>query len=319
MPEGTRRWGSVARHGAREVSREDLPGAEGGRRSGASARERERERGAAAAPPPPDEWVLVRRDVPPRPRAQGDAGARSAAARGPRAGNRQDERVELPADVATDIRRTADTATAHHKEVLVGRMADAVTAYDRHRFPEALRLGKQVANEVPTVAAVRRLVGFAAYRMGRWREAVRHLEAYGELSGEVDHFPALMDCERALGHPAKVARLWSDVRQRSPDADVLAEARIVAAATLADNGQLPEAITLLTGVGAARALRNPSDRHLRQWYVLGDLYERAGDVPQARELFGRVQRAEPDAYDVEARLDALGPATGPRRRRARRQ
>ncbi len=263
--------------------------------------------------------MLVRRDVPPRQRAQGEAGARSATARSPRAGNRADEHAELPADVATDIRRTADTATAHHREVLVGRMADAVTAYDRHRFPEALRLGKQVAIEVPTVAAVRRLVGFAAYRMGRWREAVRHLEAYGELSGEVDHLPALMDCERALGHPTKVARLWSDVRQRSPDPDVLAEARIVAAATLADNGQLPDAITLLTGVGAARALRNPSDRHLRQWYVLGDLYERAGDVPQARELFGRVQRAEPGAYDVEARLDALGPATGPRRRRARRQ
>ncbi|HTX63621.1 MAG TPA: tetratricopeptide repeat protein, partial [Acidimicrobiales bacterium] len=57
-------------------------------------------------------------------------------------------------------------------------------------------------------------------------------------------------------------------------------------------------------------LRNPSDRHLRQWYALADLYERAGDLPRARELFERVARVDHEAYDVLERLDALGPGVG---------
>jgi len=222
----------------------------------------------------------------------------------------------LPPEVAADIRRAADTATAHHREVLVGKMEDAVAAYDRNRFQDAVRLGKQVAAEAPAVPAVRQLVGLAAYRAGKWREAIRQLEAYGELTDEVDEVPALMDSYRAVGRPKKVADLWTDLRQRSPEPEVLAEARIVAAGTLGDRGDLPGAIDLLVAAGAAKALRNPSDRHVRQWYALADLYERAGDLPKARELFLRVVRAEPDAYDVVARLDALGPDS-PRRPRRR--
>jgi hypothetical protein len=41
-------------------------------------------------------------------------------------------------------------------------------------------------------------------------------------------------------------------------------------------------------------------------YALADLYERAGDVPQARELFSRVAASEPDFVDVQERLHALG-------------
>ena len=192
-------------------------------------------------------------------------------------------------------------------------MTQAMDAYDRERFVEAIRLGKTVAEAAPTVPEVRRLVGLAAYRAGRWREAVRQLEAYSTMTDEVDHMPALMDSERALGKPKKVANLWAELRQRSPDAEVLAEARMVAAGMLADRGDLDGAITLLATAGAGRSLRNPSDRHIRQWYALADLYERAGDLPRARELFERVRRADPDAYDVERRLSALGPGRTRRR------
>ena len=54
-------------------------------------------------------------------------------------------------------------------------------------------------------------------------------------------------------------------------------------------------------------LRNPAERHLRQWYVLADLYERAGDIPWAREYFECGRRADPTAYDVSDRLHGLGP------------
>ena len=180
---------------------------------------------------------------------------------------------------------------------------------------DALRFIKPVAAEVPAVAAVRELAGLAAYRAGRWREAARHLEALRTLEDSSDHLPVLMDCQRALHKPRKVADLWAELRQSSPDPDVLAEGRIVAAASLADAGDLQGAITLLAGAGASRALRNPSGRHVRQWYVLGDLYERAGDVPRARQYFERVGKAEPQAYDVSARLAALGSTGRPRRSR----
>lgn len=251
-----------------------------------------------------DEWVRV--DVAPAP-------ARSEAPRRPAA-----KLPSLPADVATEIRRAADAATAHHREVLVGRMEKAVAAYERGRYPEALRYGNELTREVGSVAAVRRIAGLAAYRVGRWRDAARHLGAYGELGDDPEVVPALMDSLRALGRHAKVAAVWTELRHRSPDADVLAEARIVAAGSLADRGRLSEAIELLASAGAARALRNPSDRHLRQWYALADLYERAGDLPRARELFQRVARVDPEAYDVAERLDALGPGgSRPRRRPTR--
>jgi len=199
-------------------------------------------------------------------------------------------------------------------------MTDAVAAYDRGRYQEAARLAKQVGDETPSIPAVRQVAGLAAYRSGKWREAIRQLGVYGQLTDDVDQIPALMDCHRALGQPRKVANLWTELRQQSPEPDVLAEARMVAAGMLADRRDLEGAISLLSSGGAAKALRNPSERHLRQWYALADLYERAGDLPRARELFVRVARADPDAYDVAERLAALGPPSGrgrPRRPRPR--
>lgn len=244
----------------------------------------------------------------------GNGAERPSPARSPQPSRPRREAAPLPVEVAAAIRRAAVGATERHRESLVAKTTDASAAYDRARFQDAARLAKQVAAEVPSVAAVRELAGLAAYRAGRWREAVRQLEAYGELADDVDHLPALMDCYRALGRRTKVAELFSELRHRSPEPDVLAEARIVAAATLADSRDLEGAIALLASAGAGKALRNPSGRHVRQWYVLGDLYERAGDLPRARELFERVHRADPEAYDVADRLAALGGGR-PRRRR----
>lgn len=252
-----------------------------------------------------DEWVRTdTADPPGRRHAAGRARVDDAGERPPL----------LPGDVATEIRRAADTATMRRKEVLVGRMERAVQAYERARYTEAARLGNELGRELPGVAAVRRLAGLASYRLGRWRDAARHLQAYTDLTEESDAVPPLMDCERALGRHRRVADLWSALRQRSPEPEVLAEARMVAAGSLADRGQLAEAIGMLVAAGAGRSLRNPSDRHVRQWYALGDLYERAGDVPRARDLFGRVAAVDPEAYDIAARLEALGRPSARRRR-----
>ena len=223
-------------------------------------------------------------------------------------------RKALPPEIAADIRNAAYVATALHRERLVEKAESAYGAYERGRYQDALRAIKPVAEETPSVAAVRELAGLAAYRSGKWREAVRHLDAHALLTDSAEHIPVLMDCQRALHKPKKVADLWTQLRQSSPEPDVLAEGRIVAAASLADSGDLQSAIAMLATAGASKALRNPSNRHIRQWYLLADLYERAGDVPRARELFERVLRVDREAYDVADRLRGLGPVRKARSR-----
>ncbi|MGP0029362.1 MAG: hypothetical protein ACLPVF_02525 [Acidimicrobiales bacterium] len=290
----------------------------------------DQERRRTAAPRPPEPWVRVDgapdewQDTPPRrPRPRrtgrgpgagaGASPARTAAAAGTALSTRS-SRKALPPEIAAQIRHAADAATALHRERLVEKAEAAYGAYDRARYQDASRAIKPVADECPGVAAVRELAGLAAYRAGRWRDAVRHLQAFSALADSSEHLPVLMDCQRALHKPQKVADLWSELRRSSPEPDVLAEGRMVAAASLADAGDLQGAIAMLATAGAAKALRNPSNRHVRQWYLLGDLYERAGDVPRAREMFERVLRVDREAYDVVDRLAGLGPERRPRGR-----
>src|SRR5262245_22188075 len=112
-----------------------------------------------------------------------------------------------------------------------------------------------------------------------------------------------MDCPRALGRFERVQKLWEELRAASPAAEIVTEGRIVAAGALADQGRLDEAIRVLE-----RAPGNPrrvQPHHLRLWYALADLPERAGDIPAARALFRKVSAQDPAFVDVAERLAAL--------------
>ena len=219
----------------------------------------------------------------------------------------------LPDDIREELAGVAGRAKGAK---LAERLAAAARAYARDRYLEAQRLTKSLITEVPGSASARELHGLVSYRMGRYREAVRHLEAARQLADDdVSQLPVIMDCHRAMGHHRRVEDLWADLRAASPDADVLAEGRLVFAADLADRGQLDRATELLVAAGAGRNLRHPAERHVRQWYVLADLAERTGNLAQARELFARVVAADPELADAPARLAGLGRSTRPRRRR----
>jgi tetratricopeptide (TPR) repeat protein len=209
-------------------------------------------------------------------------------------------RFNVPRPVVDELSKTAG---AQRGGKLAERLAGASHAYDRERYQEAKRMLRPLAEEVPDAAAVRELLGLTLYRMGQWVPAAKELELYRQLSGSVDQHPVLADCYRALHRYRPAAELWEELRLASPSAEAVAEGRIVAAGCLADQGDLKGAIALLER--ASRRLRNPEDHHLRQWYVLGDLYERAGDLPRARDLFGRVVSADPAAYDARRRLAGL--------------
>jgi Tetratricopeptide repeat len=329
LPSQAKKWGNVARRGAREVTARQP---DGDQRTARFSDDQERRR--TAPPPKPTPWSRVDgsldewQDAPARGKTRGrqaPAGApplngvdRAARASGT-ALSTLSTRKALPPEIAAEIRNAAYVATALHRERLVEKAESAYGAYERGRYQDALRAIKPVADETPSVAAVRELAGLAAYRSGKWREALKHLQAHAALTDSAEHLPVLMDVQRALRKPKKVADLWSQLRQSSPEPDVLAEGRIVAAASLAESGDLQGAIAMLATAGASKALRNPSNRHIRQWYLLADLYERAGDVPRARELFERILRVDREAYDVADRLVGLGPvrkARSPARSRA---
>lgn len=146
-------------------------------------------------------------------------------------------------------------------------------------------------------------MGLCLYRQGRWGEAIRELEHYRRLTGSVDQHPVLADCHRALGHYASVGELWDELCQASPSPAVVAEGRIVTAAALAEEGKFAEAIGLLER--SLRRHRVTRDYHLRQWYALGDILERSGDLAGARELFRRVSSCDPGTADVVQRVAAL--------------
>ncbi|MGE3445480.1 MAG: tetratricopeptide repeat protein [Acidimicrobiia bacterium] len=184
-------------------------------------------------------------------------------------------------------------------------MAAARRAFERERYPEAKRVLVQVVERAPTAVSARELLGMTLYRLGKWREAAVQLEAFRELTGSADQNPMLADCYRAMRRYTEADELWDELKAASPSAEVMAEGRIVKAGSLADRGQLREAISLIEK--ALRPTKVVHDYHVRQWYALGDLYDRAGDAPRARALFERVRvTAGTDFGDVGARLRALG-------------
>jgi hypothetical protein len=220
---------------------------------------------------------------------------------------------ELPADIAQELATAAGPDWNFLRTRITERMSAGMGAFQRERFRDAARILRTVVEAVPNAASAVELLGLSQYHQGNWKAALPSLELFATLTGSVDQHPVRMDCHRALGRPKRVEALFNELRAGSPDAEVLSEGRLVLAGTRADLGDLDGAVRLLVDAGAGRLVRNPSERHLRQWYVLGDLTERSGDMAKARELFLRVQSADPDAYDVADRLESLGPSVRPRR------
>ncbi|HET9443726.1 MAG TPA: tetratricopeptide repeat protein [Acidimicrobiales bacterium] len=284
-------WGSVARRGTRQLSQEGAgPASLAWREAVARARGEDdgRERSSE---------VWIRDEEPAVPARTRDA------APGPRApGARPRPRpAKLPQEVGTEL---ADQVGSGRAPRLTQRLAEATRDYERERYRDAVKILKPLADEAPGSPAVRELYGLTRYRLGHWHEAIKELEALRTLSGTYDQHPTLADCYRATKRWAKVEELWEDLRRASPGPDLVTEGRIVAAGALADRGRVAEAIDRLDQ--GKPEVRRPKPHHLRLWYALGDLYERAGDLTKARHYFRRVLDADPELYDTAERLAAIG-------------
>jgi len=160
-------------------------------------------------------------------------------------------------------------------------------------------IAERLYRRTPEVVEVAEMFGLSLYAQGRWRQAIEVLEDVREASGLPDQNPVLADAHRAVGNFADVERLWIELREASPSNELMNEGRIVAAGALADQGRLQDAVRTL-GKGWKRPKR-PFDHHLRRAYALADLYERAGERPQAKELFGWIAHHEPRYLDAKQR------------------
>ncbi len=267
-------WGGVARRGARVVRIVD--------------RERDRdavEPRSTGKPTPQAEWV----------REDGDA--RSTP---PATGRRRRRQSGLDEASIEDVNRTIEP---RRRQRVLDRLTEAAAAFSAERYADANRILRALAQEAPDTVSVRELYGLTLYRQGRWRAALHELDAAAESTGTVDQHPVRADARRALGQHAAVDRLWDELRREGVAVEVLTEARIVTAGSRADRGDLPGAIALLEA--GLRPVRRPREHHLRLWYALASLYERAGDVPRARALFRQLLDVEPGFADAAERVAAL--------------
>jgi tetratricopeptide (TPR) repeat protein len=187
---------------------------------------------------------------------------------------------------------------------LTERLAQASEALDRERYQEARRIAGAIAKEAPSVAAAHELVGLANYRLGLYKQAVAALESAQDLHSNPALLPVIADCQRAQGRWAAVDRVWSEIKAASPSHDVMAEGRMVAAGALADQDDLRGALALMEP--ATKRPKAVRDFHLRQWYVLADLYDRMGDPISARRWFSTIAEFDDEFADVRDRLRSLG-------------
>jgi tetratricopeptide (TPR) repeat protein len=161
-----------------------------------------------------------------------------------------------------------------------------------------------VLRDLPDLAFAHEIAGLALYRLGQWRKAAAELEIARNLRTTLDHHPVLADCYRALKRYHEVDLLWRELRDASRAPALMAEGRIVAAGALADQGDLAGALKLMGK--ATEVPKKARDYHLRQWYVLGDLFDRSGDVIKARRYFALVAEHDREFADVSDRLRTLG-------------
>jgi predicted Zn-dependent protease len=208
---------------------------------------------------------------------------------------------EVDPEVIAEIHSSVDPKSAAK---LAERLASASAALDRQRFDEARRMVAPLVRQLPRVAAVHEVHGLASYRLGLWLKAAESIELARQLRPDPSLLPVLADCYRGLKRWKDVDNVWKELRLASPPHDVIAEGRIVAAGALADRGDLREAIALMSA--SATRPKRVREHHLRQWYVLADLCDRAGDVVTASQWFREIAAREPAYADVRERLRSLG-------------
>ncbi|WP_353946998.1 tetratricopeptide repeat protein [Streptomyces sp. HUAS MG91] len=203
----------------------------------------------------------------------------------------QQELQSLPKGLAEDVGKNL---------VMVARLIDEDPegAYGYSRV--ALRLASRVA-------AVREAAGFAAYANQKYSEALAEFRAARRMTGNVELWPVMADCERGLGRPEKALDMAGAPEVQKLDKAGQVEMRLVAAGARRDMGQLDAAIVTLQSPELASSSVQPWTARLR--YAYADALLAAGREDEAREWFAKAVESDKDgstdASDRLAELDGV--------------
>ncbi|MFE3181906.1 hypothetical protein ACFXKR_13715 [Streptomyces violascens] len=184
--------------------------------------------------------------------------------------------------------------------VMVARLIDEEPeqAYAYSRI--ALRLASRVA-------AVREAAGFAAYATQKYSEALAEFRAARRMTGSVELWPVMADCERGLGRPERALAMAGEPEVAKLDKAGQVEMRLVAAGARRDMGQLDAAIVTLQSPELASNSAQPWTARLR--YAYADALLAAEREDEAREWFAKALEADKDgttdASDRLAELDGI--------------
>jgi tetratricopeptide (TPR) repeat protein len=195
------------------------------------------------------------------------------------------ELQSLPKGLAEDVARNL---------VMVANLIDEdpEQAYAYSRI--ALRLASRVA-------AVREAAGFAAYASQKYSEALAEFRAARRMTGTVELWPVMADCERGLGRPERALAMAGEPEVQKLDKASQVEMRLVAAGARRDMGQLDAAIVTLQSPELASNSMQPWTARLR--YAYADALLAAGREDEAREWFAKAIEADKDgATDASDRL-----------------
>ncbi|MDG5804807.1 hypothetical protein P9869_19465 [Streptomyces ossamyceticus] len=201
------------------------------------------------------------------------------------------ELQSLPKTLADDVAKNL---------VMVARLIDEDPegAYGYSRV--ALRLASRVA-------AVREAAGFAAYANQKYSEALAEFRAARRMTGSVDLWPVMADCERGLGRPEKALDMAGAPEVHKLDKAGQVEMRLVAAGARRDMEQLDAAIVTLQSPELASNSVQPWTARLR--YAYADALLAAGREGEAREWFAKAVEADKDgstdASDRLAEMDGV--------------
>ncbi|QES17588.1 hypothetical protein DEJ45_28310 [Streptomyces venezuelae] len=193
--------------------------------------------------------------------------------------------MSLPKGLAEDVSRNL---------VMVAQLIDEdpEKAYGYSRV--ALRLASRVA-------AVREAAGFAAYATQKYSEALAEFRAARRMSGGVELWPVMADCERGLGRPERALAMAGEPEVQKLDKAGQVEMRLVAAGARRDMDQLDAAIVTLQSPELASSAVHPWTARLR--YAYADALLAAGREREAREWFAKALEADKDgATDASDRL-----------------
>ena len=209
-------------------------------------------------------------------------------------------KLKLPDEVQKELGKML---SGYQLRVSSSALLDALNAYGRERYNEAIRLLEVVIKHAPESVSTLELLGLSYYRVGNWLKAISLLERFHNLSDSCDQDPVICDSYRALKRWFEVDATWKRLKIASPSREVMAEGRIVYASSLAERQRLKEGISLLES-----AIKN--DKHsdlvvVRQLYALGRLYEDSGNVSKAKLIYKDIVAFDKSLYDAAERVLAL--------------